>query len=426
MNSILKIADNYTIDESIDNYETYSFYPITGTQLNNPGSITITVQNSDNFYHVANSWLEFEGQIKKAADVYVATDVITFANNGLLYLFDNIKYLLSSTEIESVFNPGAVSNIIGLAKYPSSFRSGLIQCWAPDEGNDTATLTTNPGYIQRHDFIMAKSEPVGTFRIAIPLKHILGFAEDYNKVLYGFVHTLVLTRGSSDNNALFRAAGVDAGKVDLKNIRWMLPRVSPSDVVKYELLKQIQSESILNVGFRMRQSISTSVPQTQQFEWRLGVRSSPEKPRYIFLVFQKDRSEQQEKNIATYDHCNLTSAHVLLNNDRYPLNDFETDFKKNHYDNLYHEFSSFIHKFYKVDEMIASTGVDPICYKSMFPIIMFDVSKQSDRLKTGVTDITLKCHFSENVPDKTIAHVVMISDRKLRFKTDGEKATVLF
>ena len=91
MNSILKITDNYTIDESIDNYETYSFYPITGTQLNNPGSITITVQNSDNFYHVANSWLEFEGQIKKAADVYVATDVITFANNGLLYLFDNIK-----------------------------------------------------------------------------------------------------------------------------------------------------------------------------------------------------------------------------------------------------------------------------------------------------------------------------------------------
>ena len=76
--------------------------------------------------------------------------------------------------------------------------------------------------------------------------------------------------------------------------------------------------------------------------------------------------------------------------------------------------------------MITSTVVDPISYKALFPIIMFDVSKQSDRLKTGVTDITLKCRFSHNVPASTVAHVVMISDRKLRFKSDGEKATVLF
>ena len=429
MNSILKIDDNYKIDESIDNYETYSFYPITGTQLNNPGSITITVQNSDNLYHPANSWLEFEGQIKNGVAAFEDSDLITLANNGILHLFDNIKYLLSSTEIESVFNPGTVSNVMGLAKYPSSFKSGLIQCWAPDVNNNASITapTANEGFKKRHNFFMAKSTPVGSFRIAVPLKHIFGFAEDYNKVLYGFVHTLVLNRSSSDKNALFSATTVtDTGSVHLENIRWMLPRVSPSEVVRYEFVKQIESEKIINVGFRMRQSISTAVPTTNQFEWRLGVRSSPEKPRYIFLVFQTDRMENQKKNISTYDHCNLTSAHVLLNNDRYPLNDFETNFAKNHYDHLFHEFSSFIQKYYKVDDMITSTLVDPVTYKECFPIILFDVSKQSDRLKTGVTDITLKCHFSANVPASTIAHAVMISDRKLRFKTDGQKTTVLF
>ena len=144
------------------------------------------------------------------------------------------------------------------------------------------------------------------------------------------------------------------------------------------LLKQIKAETTLNVGFRMRQSISTSVPIANQFTWRLGVRSSPEQPRFIFLAFQTDRAENQEKNIATFDHCSLTSAHVLLNNDRYPLNDYQTNFDKNHYVNLYHEFSSFIRKFYKVDEMISSTVVDPITYKSLYPIVMFDVSKQSE------------------------------------------------
>ena len=37
MNSIHKIEENCVVDESISDYETYSFYPITGTQLNNPG-----------------------------------------------------------------------------------------------------------------------------------------------------------------------------------------------------------------------------------------------------------------------------------------------------------------------------------------------------------------------------------------------------
>ena len=75
------------------------------------------------------------------------------------------------------------------------------------------------------------------------------------------------------------------GVVELSNIRWMIPRVTPSDAICYELAKQIKTEMILNVGFRMRQSISTSVPDSNTFTWRLGVRSSPEQPRFIFLAF---------------------------------------------------------------------------------------------------------------------------------------------
>ena len=43
MNPILKINDNYVVDESITDYERYAFNPITGTQFNNPGSITIKI-----------------------------------------------------------------------------------------------------------------------------------------------------------------------------------------------------------------------------------------------------------------------------------------------------------------------------------------------------------------------------------------------
>ena len=85
------------------------------------------------------------------------------------------------------------------------------------------------------------------------MEHIFGFCEDYDKVLYGFTHTLTIVRTSSDNNAIYRGAAVGAGKVVIEKISWMLPRVEPSDEEKYKLYKTIENKETLSVGYRMRQ-----------------------------------------------------------------------------------------------------------------------------------------------------------------------------
>ena len=330
MNPMLQLDEKFKHDDSISNYETYAFDPISGTQLNNPGSITINVQNSDCFYRPSKSSIQFEGKIETTGDAYTKDTLISLTNNGIMYLFDNIKYLLSGSEVESVFNPGHASNIIGLAKYSSSYNIGLNQCWAPDSSDEPAD--TNTGFKTRREYILGGD--LGTFRFAVPLEHIFGFCDDYKKVLYGFQHSLVLTRSSSDNNAFFKFinpklnVAVAPGKVTLTAVRWMLPRCTPADVARYELFKQIKAEVILDVGFRMRQCISTTVPAANQFTWRMGIRSSPESPRHIFLAFQTKRDGDQEKNIAVYDHCNLQSAHILLNGDRYPPERFQSGLYK--------------------------------------------------------------------------------------------------
>jgi len=51
----------------------------------------------------------------------------------------------------------------------------------------------------------------------VPLKHIFGFCDDYNKVVYGFKHTLTLVR-KADDDAIFTANGADTGKVNLHKI----------------------------------------------------------------------------------------------------------------------------------------------------------------------------------------------------------------
>ena len=70
--------------------------------------------------------------------------------------------------------------------------------------------------------------------------------------------------------------------------------------------------------------------------------------------------------------------------------------------------------------------MNPAAYKALYLIHVFDVSKQSERLTEGVVDLTVKMEFSENVLADTLAYALVISDRMLKFKSDGSKMSVLF
>ena len=426
---ILQVEEKQVDDNSIKSLETYSFQPISGTQLNSAGQITIRIENQDAFFLPRRSWLQIEGKLVKGnGAVYADVDLVSLVNNGLLYLFDNIKYELSGQEIESVYSPGHASTILGLAKYSSNFNQGpaLNQCWSLD--TDATAAATNLGFKKRHDYVIEKSVPKGTFRFAIDLEHIFGFCEDYNKVMYGFVHTLTLVRSANSNNAIFRAntEHLADGKIHIEKLSWMIPRVEPSEEQKYQLYKNIEKKETLAVGFRMRQCVSVALPHTPTFTWRLGVRSAPEKPRYMMIAFQTGKNNAQLQNTALFDHCSLTNIYVLLNNIRYPAIDFNVDFTKNEYENLYKNLADFGRKFYDLDSLVSNVAFDPISYKDLYPIIVFDVSKQSERLQQGVVDITVEMSFSANIPEHTLAYAVLISERKLKFQSDGKKMNVIF
>ena len=118
--------------------------------------------------------------------------------------------------------------------------------------------------------------------------------------------------------------------------------------------------------------------------------------------------------------------YVLLNNIRYPAIDFNADFAKNQYENLYKNMTEFRQKFYGIDYLVSNLAVDPISYKHLYPIYIFDVSKQSERLQEGVVDITVEMMFGKNVAASTTGYAILISDRKLKFQSDGKKMNVVF
>jgi hypothetical protein len=78
---------------------------------------------------------------------------------------------------------------------------------------------------------------------------------------------------------------------------------------------------------------------------------------------------------------------------------------------LYNMFDNFKKEHYGIDSLVGGTQVNVAAYKSLFPIIVFDVRRQNEKLKTGVMDIQVILEFRDAVPANTTAHSVTISDR---------------
>ena len=434
MADILQITEDIPVDDSIYDYEYKEYNPIAGAPLNR-GSIVITIESQDIYTHPAESFLIVEGKLVKNADggVYDADTGVSLINNGIMYLFSDVRYHLASHEIEVLQNPGHATTILGMLKFPDDFSKsqGLKQCWIKDTGQgntETGGDEPNKGFKLRRDYIINMPASRGHFCFKIPLKHFLGFCEDYKKILYGMQQRLTLTR-TGDDNAIFRANGVDVGKVDIQRIRWFMPHVIPSDAYRLQLDKIIEKKEKIPVGYRMLQCDNTSITGTE-FTWRLGVKSSPDIPRFIIVGFQIGRNNNQEQNPARFDNCNIGNIYVTLNAKRYPDTDYDINFNENRFCRIYGDSSTFRKKFYNMDELVSNHNINPVDYKNLYPIFVFDVTKQSEKLKTAVSDIHVKMRFNTNPaldndgnPRNVMAYAVIISDRLFHFVSDGSKIT---
>ena len=440
MNSILRITDPILKDDSIDKYEEIEYAHVVGTNLNASGQdIRLTIETQDIFTHPSESYLIIEGELRKNYNNrYADDDPIALTNNGIMHLFKRIRYDLSGQEIENIMNVGQATTMLGLLKYPDDFSKskGLNQLWYKDTTTaavlDPADPNFNHGFKLRHDYIITVSRPRGTFSFRIPLKHIFGFCEDYDKVVYGLKHNLTLTR-NDDNDAIYRGANaaaggaLTAGKVVLTKVSWFMPHVTPADKDKMELYKIIERKEKIPVGYRMIQCDSASISQrSTDFSWRLSVKSSPEVPRFIIVGFQAGKSGNQQQNPSIFDNVNVSNIYAMLNSTRYPTADYNITFVGQKFSRVYGDVAEFRAKFFNMEKLVSNPNISPVDYRTLYPLFLFDVSKQIEKLKYSTTDIQIKMHFSQGLANDTQAYAVIISDRLINFQSDGNKFSVVF
>ena len=425
MSSILNWKDKTIEDSSLEKVNIYEYEPHQGTRLNDVGDIRITINNEDQFIHPSNSHLYLEGELlTKTGTQYPKNESgIGLVNNGLMYLFNRINYAIANNKIEGYNNPGRATTMKGLLTFPNVYPEGLNFMWSQDE---KAEIADNEGFSKRCEYI--HSEGNGKFSAMIPLKHIFGFCENYDKVMYGAKHEICLHR-SDDEDAILRSSAKDGtadkikpGKIVLTKLSWRMPIIKLSDKRSIQLLSDVKDKKVLPIEFLSRQCESIELNSGQRnLDWRLSVATGSERPRYVMLAFQKNRYNNDQVNSAVFDNLNVRNAYVEFNSERYPYQNLDLDFSNNKFASGY----QMLIDFYKNVIGMESCPVKLTAFKNVYPILVFDIGHQLGRLKDTASDIRIKAEFNNNLFQNSFEYALVLSDRELQMQSDGNRMNIV-
>ena len=57
-------------------------------------------------------------------------------------------------------------------------------------------------------------------------------------------------------------------------------------------------------------------------------------------------------------------------------------------------------------------------------MLVFDVSRQIERLKDNGSDTRIEADFNTNIPENTIAFALILSDREIQLQSDGNRMKI--
>jgi hypothetical protein len=126
-----------------------------------------------------------------------------------------------------------------------------------------------------------------------------------------------------------------------------------------------------------------------------------------------------------FDHVKVNMIRAKLNTYSYPEDDYNLSFPNSQVARAYRDVATLSTKLYGLNELITNSNISPIEYLILYPLFAFDVSKQEEELKLSSVDIKIEATFNDSVPAGTQANALIISNKICKFKSDGNKLSVI-
>jgi hypothetical protein len=411
-NSALNIAAGVKFDSSITRIRYQPYLPLASTSYKNNDEVSFQVQNQDHYTLPSASYLIIEGKLVRApataagtsgsSDAKAASDAKFIAKNAFAFLFEECRYMLNSIVVDRTRHLGYATLMKGLASLTK----------------DEATVYQDAGW---DEAIHTNAHVEGAnvhFNACLPLKLLLGFAEDHTKIICGIRQDLVLTRANTDRNVIHATAAGNAenSRIEISKITWMLPTIEVSDTARIPLLQIVKRDQPLYLAFRsweMYENPALTAGSTN-VNWSIASTKQLEKPRFVIVGFQTKRKNLYSAENDKFDHLDVRDIKLFLNSEFYPYYNANIDFSKRQVAFLYQMYANFQKTYYNRDFTSPIINHGDFCRH--YPLFVFDTSRQNDRIRDNASvDVRLEIETSKAIPADTVCYCLVLHDKLVEY-----------
>jgi hypothetical protein len=398
--SLLNVNEKVMFDNAITNVEYHSYQSYIPGELKYNDECRIVIQQQELLTAPGLSQLHIQGRILKHDQSAVSTKVLPI-NNFIAHLFDEIRLELGGVIVDRIKNPGITTTMKGYVSHTPNESTALINAgWSPLE--DTYT-----------NF----DAQTGAFDVCWPLSNILGFAEDYKKVVLNLRQELILLRSSTDLNATLESTGLEKAYIRITKIVWQVPHFAVSDEEKLKLFNIIEKNNPLSIAHRRWELFTYPLLQeSHSFTWVLKSSTSLEKPRFVIIGFQTDRKNNLRKDASKFDHCHLKNIKLYLNSQSYPYENLNLDYRHNQYALAYDMYARFQQSYYYNKKMICEPLFKPAKFKTDAPLLVIDCSYQNETFKNGTVDARIEFETLADMPANTSAFCLVLYEQFVSYE----------
>nr|XP_022911174.1 uncharacterized protein LOC111422202 [Onthophagus taurus] len=255
-----------------------------------------------------------------------------------------------------------------------------------------------------------------TFNASIPLKFLMGFAEDYQKILINVSQELILVRNRTNDNCNINVDGGRKAPIEIDKIEWHVPHVTVNDETRLQLLSSLRDNKPVYIP--LRKWVLYELPalrKTKTDIWPVKASTNLEKPRYVIIGFQNNRKDNFKQDDSICDHSSITNIKLYLNAENYPYNAMNIEMNEKRYVIAYRNYSAFQTSFYFKNATEPLLDYDEFGGNTLFVI---DCSNQNESLKSGTIDIKLELECTRSFDPETIvvAYSLILPDNIIQYE----------
>lgn len=256
---ILNIGGKPIRDDNITKKQFHGYTPYTSSFENND-EIRISIQSQDLYVLPSESYIQLEVGVTRKTGAAHVNVVGTWTANYAAFLFSEIRYELNGVEIDRTKNVG-LSSLIKL-------------CAALRDTDDNLKEVI-------HHYV-SKNLEARTYKFIIPLKQILGFCDDYRRIIMNAKHELILVRNRK--NIFSYLANTESFDIKVKKIQWKVPHITLADHAKLTMLRYLEKKKTLTVPYRSWDMYEMpQLPESMRHIWTVKSTTQMSKPRFVFV-----------------------------------------------------------------------------------------------------------------------------------------------